>query len=113
MGLFKKLFSSRVTTGPATAGDGAPWTALSDGHLVIQARECFPITGRGVIMTGEALVPIAVDQWCAVTGGGDSRQMRISTITPEGDDRPLPSAAPGMSVTVMFSLPPKGGGSWT
>ncbi|KMS89827.1 hypothetical protein ACZ91_18380 [Streptomyces regensis] len=81
MGLFKKLFSSRVTTGPATAGDGAPWTALSDGHLVIQARECFPITGRGVIMTG--------------------------------DDRPLPSAAPGMSVTVMFSLPPKGGGSWT
>lgn len=88
MGFFRKLFNSGETSRPGGADDGASWTAVKDGQLVMQARESIPITGRSVVMIGETLVPIAVDQWCAVTNGGAPSRCASSPSPRSGATNP-------------------------
>lgn len=88
MGLFSKLFGAS-DEGRSAAGDNQgsadPSTVIDlEGRPLISVEDVFPITGRGLTVTGPLQQDVQVDDQCQVRHQGRSEVLRVSAIQVEG-----------------------------
>jgi len=81
MGLISKLFGRGAPDKPAAVQqEEEPADVRLHGELVIRADQTLPITGRGVVVTGELMLRVDTGDTFDVTHRGTTEEMRVTAI---------------------------------
>lgn len=103
MGLFSKLLGRGDSDQPAAVVEEAPAEVRRDAAQVIRADQTLPITGRGVVVTGELLLPVRSGDKFDVTHRGTIQEMSVTAIMINKVEQD--SAEPGITVTLLLNKP--------
>lgn len=98
MGILSRVFGP--SDKPSNRG---PTTVRRDGLDVIDVGDTFPITGRGLVVTGRLQAPVAVDEWLDVLHDGAHQNLRLARITV--NDEMVDSAAAGTDAALLLAKP--------